>query len=186
MIWNNKQRENSNLKRLGLLILFLLGFVLAFSGCVSKQSESKHQDDYDSNYQAGYDEGYNDGYACGFEDGLNEDTYKDTYEDEYLEFQSTVISLMYDYEYEAVEKLFEYYPEAVGSFLENEFGTTDIPTIIEYLESERTLYPDTIVGKCKYCGEDVCHKDAIHWANIYDTADRGLAHQNCYNENNPS
>jgi hypothetical protein len=182
MIWNNKQRENSNLKRLGLLILFLLGFVLAFSGCVSKQSESKHQDDYDSNYQAGYDEGYNDGYACGFEDGLNEDNY----EDEYLEFQSTVISLMYDYEYEAVEKLFEYYPEAVGSFLENEFGTTDIPTIIEYLESERTLYPDTIVGKCKYCGEDVCHKDAIHWANIYDIDDRGLAHQNCYNENNPS
>lgn len=182
MIWNNKQRENSNLKRLGLLILFLLGFVLAFSGCVSKQSESKHQDDYDSNYQAGYDEGYNDGYACGFEDGLNEDNY----EDEYLEFQSTVISLMYDYEYEAVEKLFEYYPEAVGSFLENEFGTTDIPTIIEYLESERTLYPDTIVGKCKYCGEDVCHKDVIHWANIYDTDDRGLAHQNCYNENNPS
>lgn len=182
MIWNNKQRENSDLKRLGLLILFLLGFVLAFSGCVSKQSESKHQDDYDSNYQAGYNEGYNDGYACGFEDGLNEDNY----EDEYLEFQSTVISLMYDYEYEVVEKLFEYYPEAVGSFLENEFGTTDIPTIIEYLESERTLYPDTIVGKCKYCGEDVCHKDAIHWANIYDTDDRGLAHQNCYNENNPS
>lgn len=182
MIWNNKQREDSNLKRLGLLILFLLGFVLAFSGCVSKQSDSKHQDDYDSNYQAGYDEGYNDGYACGFEDGLNEDNY----EDEYLEFQSTVISLMYDYEYEAVEKLFEYYPEAVGSFLENEFGTTDIPTIIEYLESKRTLYPDTIVGKCKYCDEDVCHKDAIHWANIYDTDDQGLAHQNCYNGNNPS
>lgn len=89
----------------------------------------------------------------------------------------------YDDGYETVEKMFEYYPEAVGSFLIQEFGTDNIPEIIDYLESEREVYPDTIVGKCMYCGEDVFYKDVVHITSIHEPHEISYAHHNCVDQN---
>ena len=169
--------------------MLLIYFSFALNGCTSNQTVLQYDNGYNAGHDDGYSDGYDDGYSEGYDDGYNYcwdiGSNQENFEEEYLEFGSTIIALMYDYEYETVEKLFEYCPEAIETFLEYEFGTANIPAIIDDLESERTLYPDTIVGKCKYCGEDVCHKDAIHWMNIYDQNDRGCAHQNCYAENNP-
>ena len=89
----------------------------------------------------------------------------------------------YDDGYETVEKMFEYQPEAVGSFLIQEFGTDNIPEIIDYLESEREVYPDTIVGKCMYCGEDVFYKDVVHITSIHEPHEISYAHHNCVDQN---
>ena len=161
------------------LIMFLIGFSFILNGCANNHNANESHSDYDIGFQDGYDDGYGEGYNNGLETCLNTENY----EDEYLEFQSTIITLMYDYEYETVEKMFEYYPEAVGSFLIQEFGTDNIPEIIDYLESEREVYPDTIVGKCMYCGEDVFYKDVVHITSIHEPHEISYAHHNCVDQN---
>ena len=106
------------------------------------------------------------------------------FEEEYFEFQRAVINLMYDYEYEAVKKLFKYCPEVVDSFLEHEFGTNDFSEIIDYLETERQLKQNTIVGKCMCCGEDVLEIDAtICYGYLNGPIETSYWHKNCYDAN---
>lgn len=94
-----------------------------------------------------YEEGYNDGYV----EGCGEDEIPD----ELRAFYTLVGNLMYDYEYETVVKLLEYYPEGVKTALDFEFGNPDISAVIEYLE-ERA---QTVIGNCGLCGELVYADD---------------------------
>lgn len=165
------------MKKIMLVIVTIALFALC--GC-SSQQRNMNDVDFEDTYENGYDEGYEDGYESGYEDGCDiiisdkNFTY-DSYEDEYHSFQMVIVNLMYDQEYETVEKILDYYSEGVETALENEFGTTDIPTIKEYIDGEAR----TAVGNCQYCKKSVYANDAVSLANGDD-----CAHSKCFFENN--
>ena len=133
------------------LLLLILVLLCVLMGCSSSASDA---DDFESkeSYNDGYDNGYKEGYEEGYDIGYEQSFYDNVICSEELhDFTMMIVNLMYDYEYEVVEKLLEYYPEGVETALEFEFGVKDITVVIEYLDE----LSQTVVGQCEFCAEPV-------------------------------
>ena len=126
-------------------LLFILCMSL-LCGC-SSNSNPQTDETNDENYDIGYADGYKDGYADALEESLNAPDYSD----ELRSFQSAIASLMYDNEYDIIEKLMEYNRVGVEKALELEFGSKSIDVIKDYLDE----LSRTIIGTCELCGEPV-------------------------------
>jgi len=112
---------------------------------------SAPQNMYTEEYLNGQDDGYDDGYESGYHDGYKDGFADNDHSQKIHDFEMMIINLMYDHEYEVVEKLSEYYPEGVESALEFEFGVKDIPVVIEYLDE----LSNTVIGQCEICSKPV-------------------------------
>ena len=170
-----------------LLTFWLLGCLLC--GC---STNATNGDDLamESALKKSYADGYNDGYeAC-----LNR-SQEDIFEEGHHEFRLLIANLMYDYQYDTVEEIYNYYPEDVEEALECEFGTRDMMSVIEYLEDNRIVQENTVVGICKYCNETVYASDAVHDSSNCTSDDihqspadcptHSYVHSKCLFENDP-
>ncbi len=125
-------------------IMSVLICLLILCGCSNNTNNYESERTYDDGYNAGYQDGFDDAY----EEFINESDILVEQDD----FQKTVVNLMYDHEYDVVEILLDYCPDAVEAALEDEFGVKEIAPIVDYLEE----LSNTVSGICEICGEPVC------------------------------
>ena len=165
----------------------MLIIICLLSGCSTDSNNSDITLNLENSYDSGYDDGYNDGYdAC-----LNRPK-KEIFEDEYNDFKSMIVNLMYDYKYDTVQEIQHYYPDIVDKALEDEFGTTSIADITEYLEDYRKEQEETVVAICEFCKRTVYAIDAIRRSSCealhdlsYDCPTCTYVHSKCLYENDP-
>ena len=165
------------------IFLIMLIIICLLSGCSNSTVTPTLENSYD--------DGYIEGYNAGYEDCLNHPK-EEIFENEYTKFKSMIVSLMYDYKYDAVQEIQHYYPEVVGEALENEFGVKNIADIVEYLENYRIEQEETVVGTCEFCKQAVYANDAIRYSScktLHESSDVcpicTYVHSNCLLENDP-
>ncbi len=157
------------------IVVYMVLCLLLLCGCSSENRNLNGFED-ENIYEEAYNEGYEDGYENGYDESYHEILQNPTYHVEELErFYISIAELMYDSEYETVEKLLDYYPKGVEKALEMEFGVKEINTIIDYLEEQA----QTVIGNCEICGESV-------YADEITILPDGIecAHHGCISENN--
>lgn len=152
-------------------ILTLLIFcVMLLIGCSGNTNQPTQEDSFDEyEYEQQYDKGYRDGYEIGY-DTCRSDYSKDLNELE--TYQSMIVSLIYDKEFDVLYTLLDYNRTEIESVLENEMGTTDLEEIKAYF----TELSQTIIGSCEICGEAVYADESPTFEDDIDCAHFACVH----------
>lgn len=152
-------------------ILTLLIFcVMLLIGCSGNTNQPTQEDSFDEyEYKQQYDKGYRDGYEIGY-DTCRSDYSKDLNELE--AYQSMIVSLIYDKEFDVLYTLLDYNRDEIESVLESEMGTTDLDEIIDYFEEQS----QTVIGPCEICGESVYADESPIFENDIECAHFACVH----------